>query len=150
MRASKLGLHQREIMNNIVTALTSNQMIAPSYWVDPKSGNDYMLTVQYPEFRVENIEGFRAIPLRASGQSQSVRLDAVTTIQQIHAPSEVDHYQFRRVIDIFVRTSGEDLSRVASRIDQIVAATKLPANVRISMRGMCKGCAIRSAASPSG
>ena len=22
--------------------------IAPSYWVDPKSGNDYMLTVQYP------------------------------------------------------------------------------------------------------
>jgi len=139
MRASKLGLHQREIMSNIVTALTSNQMIAPSYWVDPKSGNDYMLTVQYPEFRVENIEGFRAIPLRASGQSRSVRLDAVTNIQQIHAPTEVDHYQFRRVIDIFVRTTGEDLSLVANSIDKIVAATKLPPNVRINMRGMVQG-----------
>ncbi|MBS1828935.1 MAG: efflux RND transporter permease subunit [Acidobacteria bacterium] len=139
MRASKLGLHQREIMNNIVTALTSNQMIAPSYWVDPKSGNDYMLTVQYPEFRVENIEGFRAIPLRAPGQSHPVRLDALTNIQQIHAPTEVDHYQFRRVIDIFVRTTGEDLSVVANRIDRIVAATRLPANVRVTMRGMVQG-----------
>ncbi|MFN7936133.1 MAG: efflux RND transporter permease subunit [Bryobacteraceae bacterium] len=139
MRASKLGLHQREIMSNIVTALTSNQMIAPSFWVDPKSGNDYMLTVQYPEFRVENIEGFRAIPLRAAGQTQSVRLDAVTNIQQIHAPTEVDHYQFRRVIDILVRTSGEDLRRVANRIDEIVAGTKLPENVRVSMRGMVQG-----------
>ena len=47
--ASELGLNQREVVNNVITALTSNQMIAPSYWVDPKSGNDYMLTVQYPE-----------------------------------------------------------------------------------------------------
>ena len=23
-------------------------MIAPSYWVDPKTGNNYLLTVQYP------------------------------------------------------------------------------------------------------
>ena len=49
MRASELGLDQREVVNNVITALTSNQMIAPSYWVDPKTGNDYMLTVQYPE-----------------------------------------------------------------------------------------------------
>ena len=48
-RAATLGLDQREVVSNVITALTSNQMIAPSYWVDPKSGNDYMLTVQYPE-----------------------------------------------------------------------------------------------------
>ena len=38
-------------------------MIAPSYWVDPKSGNDYMLTVQYPENRVRNLLDLRGIPL---------------------------------------------------------------------------------------
>src|SRR5262249_443402 len=47
-RAATLGLDQREVVSNVITALTSNQMIAPSYWVDPKSGNDYMLTVHYP------------------------------------------------------------------------------------------------------
>ncbi len=48
-RASLVGLNQKEVVDNVITALTSNQMIAPSYWVDPKSGNDYLLTVQYPE-----------------------------------------------------------------------------------------------------
>ena len=48
MRASQMGLDQREVVGNVITALTSNQMIAPSYWIDPKTGNDYMLTVQYP------------------------------------------------------------------------------------------------------
>ena len=48
-RASELGLNEKEVVGNVITALTSDMMIAPSYWVDPKSGNDYFLTVQYPE-----------------------------------------------------------------------------------------------------
>src|SRR5262249_48031037 len=46
LRAGQLGLSQHEVVGNIITALASNQMIAPSYWVDPKTGNDYLLTVQ--------------------------------------------------------------------------------------------------------
>ena len=52
-KASLLGLSQKEIVDNVITALTSNGMIAPNYWVDPKSGNPYMLTVQYPEDQVK-------------------------------------------------------------------------------------------------
>ena len=51
--ASLVGLSQKEVVDNVITALTSNEMIAPSYWVDPKSGNDYLLTVQYPEIQVQ-------------------------------------------------------------------------------------------------
>jgi len=38
VRASELGLSEKEIVGNVITALTSDQMIAPSFWVDPKSG----------------------------------------------------------------------------------------------------------------
>ena len=48
-RASQLGLSQKEVVDNVITALSSDAMIAPSYWIDPKTGNDYMLTVQYPD-----------------------------------------------------------------------------------------------------
>ena len=37
------------MVTNVITALTSNQMIAPSIWIDPKNGNDYFLTAQYSE-----------------------------------------------------------------------------------------------------
>ena len=79
-RAGELGLDQREVVNNVITALTSNQMIAPSYWVDPKSGNDYMLTVQYPENQIRNLLDLRGIPLHSGRLKDPTQLDAVTRI----------------------------------------------------------------------
>ena len=49
VHAGELGLTQKEIVDNVITALNSNHMIAPNYWVDYKTGNDYFLTVQYSE-----------------------------------------------------------------------------------------------------
>ena len=71
VRASELGLNEKEVVGNVITALTSDQMIAPSYWVDPKSGNDYFLTVQYPEdYREEpGRPGVRAVARRALAQA---------------------------------------------------------------------------------
>jgi multidrug efflux pump subunit AcrB len=138
-RSSQLGLSQREVVNNVITALTSNQMIAPSYWVDPKSGLDYMLTVQYPEGQVKSLQDLKAVPLRSIGRTQPTRLDAVSTIRRMQAPTELDHYQLRRVIDVYVGLAGEDLGRVASAIDRIIAETAIPEGVRVDLRGMVQG-----------
>ena len=35
------------MVDDVITALTSDGMVAPSYWIDPKTGNNYMVTVQY-------------------------------------------------------------------------------------------------------
>ena len=59
-RASELGLSPKEVVDNLITALTSDAMIAPSYWVDPKSGNNYFVTVQYPENQVKTIEDLKS------------------------------------------------------------------------------------------
>jgi len=138
-RAGQLGLSQREVTSNIITALVSNQMIAPSYWVDSRTGNDYMLTVQYPENQVRSLMDLRAIPLRAAKFTEPARLDAVAEVRRMDAPTEVDHYQFRRVIDVYVGLSGEDLGAVAARIDEMVAKAEIPAGLRIDMRGMVQG-----------
>ncbi len=138
-RAAELGLNQKEIVDNVITALTSNQMIAPSYWIDPKTGYDYMLTVQYPEMQVKNLTDLRSIPLRAANFSKPARLDAVSTIKRFEAPTEVDHYQLRRTIDVFVRPLNEDLGRIADSIDGKIAGTKLPEGVAVTLRGMVQG-----------
>jgi multidrug efflux pump subunit AcrB len=138
-RAGELGLDQREVVGNLITALTSNQMIAPSYWVDPRNGNDYMLTVQYPEKQVSNMDDLLAIPLRGTGSARSARLDALTSIHRIQAPTEVDHYQLGRTIDIYVRPLEEDLGRLANAIDGVIGRTKVPDGLRVSLRGMVQG-----------
>jgi multidrug efflux pump subunit AcrB len=138
-RASLAGLSQKEVVDNVITALTSNGMIAPSYWVDPKSGNDYLLTVQYPEAQVHSLNDLKQIPIRASSGRQTTQLDAVANIAPIDSPTEVDHYQLRRVIDVYVAPRGEDLGALSGSILKLVAQTKLPEGVRVDLRGSVQG-----------
>ena len=63
-------------------------------------------------------------------------LNQVAEISPILTPTEVDHYQLQRTIDVYVAPSGEDLSTPTKQISKIVAETKLPANMRINIRGL--------------
>ena len=80
-----------------------------------------MLTVQYTEGQVKSLADLRAIPVRAAGSLLPTRLDAISSVKRVQAPTEVDHYQIRRVTDIYVRPLGEELGSIADRIDQIIA-----------------------------
>ena len=135
LHASQLGLSQKEVVGNVITALASNGMIAPSYWIDEKTGNDYMLTVQYPEDFVKTLSDLKGIPLRASDKVDGARLDAVTKVVPILSPTEVDHFQLRRVIDIFVAPYGEELGHVANAVNKIIGGTNKPEGIRVSVRG---------------
>lgn len=139
VRASELGLNQKEVIDNVITALTSNGMIAPSFWIDPKTGNDYLLTVQYREQNVRNIADLKSIPIRSPGNKYPALLDAISKITPIESPTEVDHYQIQRIIDVYVNTAGEDLGRVATGIDGIIAHTEVPPGIHVKLRGMVEG-----------
>jgi len=137
IRASQFGLSQREVVDNVITALASNGMIAPNYWVDPRSGNDYLLTVQYPEQQVQSLSDLRQIPLH-TGATEPALLDAMAHITRVSAPTEVDHYQIQRVFDVYVNTATEDLGRVAKAVQRIVDNAS-SSDARVQMRGMVQG-----------
>jgi multidrug efflux pump subunit AcrB len=135
LHAAKLGLTEREVLTNVITSLTSNQMIAPNLWIDPKNGNNYFLTVQYPEAQIRSIQDLRSIPLHADGVGQPTRLDMIANIERIQAPTEVDHYQIRRKLDIYARPSSENLGAAADYVSQVVAKEDIPGNVNVAVRG---------------
>jgi multidrug efflux pump subunit AcrB len=161
-RASLIGLSTRDVVDDVITALTSDGMVAPSYWIDPHTGNNYMVTVQYANQWIDNmsLEDMKNIPLRGvrpSGYSSAqeseeadpatpqllsgdhaagyVPLGEVADISEINTPTEVDHMQIRRVIDIFVATKTEALDGVGARINKLLADTKHDRNTVIDVRG---------------
>jgi multidrug efflux pump subunit AcrB len=161
-RASLIGLSAKDVVDDVITALTSDGMVAPSYWIDPKSGNNYMVTVQYANRWIDNMsmEDMKNIPLRGTrpggyspmqggGRATPVSaelggdgtaagyvpLGAVADIQQINTPTEVDHNQIRRVIDIYVATKTEALQGVGARVDRLLAETKHDRNTVLDVRG---------------
>jgi multidrug efflux pump subunit AcrB len=137
--AGRLGPDSSEIVDNVITALTSNGMIAPSFYVDPKNGNNYLLTVQFPSADIKSLTEFAQIPLRARNGTMATNLGAVTSIRPIQTPTEVDHYQIERVIDVYVSPSGEDLGGLAKRVDGVIAGTTIPEDLRVTLRGSVEG-----------
>ena len=140
-QASLLGLTPKNVMDNVITALTSDGMIAPSYWIDPKSGNNYMLTVQYFNEKIASMtmSDFQNIPLRAETSSSYTPLQSVARIVPINTPTEVDHYQIRRVVDVFVMPKSEDLSSVYSQVQHLLKGLTLPKNARVRVQGAVVG-----------
>ena len=169
VHAGELGLTQKDVVDNVITALNSNYMIAPNYWVDRKSGNDYYLTVQLFEHgngAINNMADLGQLPLRDMGGGADVNcgpsgpprpgvstsswtcgglgrpttvLNNVVNVKQVLTPTEVDHYQIQRAVDIYVTPKGEDLGRVTDAVRNILAKEKIPSNVRVNLRGMVQG-----------
>ena len=140
-RASLIGLSPKQVMDNVITALTSDGMIEPSYWIDPKTGNNYMLTVQYFDKQIQNMsmEDFKQIPLRAPNIKSYTTLQSVADITPINTPTEVDHYQLQRVVDVYVRPSGEALGKINGEVNDIVSHLSLPKNIRVEVLGSVVG-----------
>jgi multidrug efflux pump subunit AcrB len=158
VHAAELGLSQKEIVDNVITALNSNTMIAPNYWVDHQTGNDYFLTVQYYENgkpAIHNFIDLQQIPLRgaASGSVDGARpasfrvggskrpitvLGNVANLEFVQSPTEIDHYQIQPTADVFVTPSGEDLGKLSSRISDLVVQQTFP-GIRVNLRGMVQG-----------
>ena len=135
LHAAKLGLTEKEVLDNVITSLTSNQMIAPNLWIDNKNGNNYFLTVQYPETQIHTVQDLESIPLHADGISQPTRLGMVASIQPMRAPTEVDHYQIRRKLDIYVRPATENLGSADDKVRQVLASLNVPSNVNVTVHG---------------
>lgn len=139
VHAAELGLSQKAIVSNVITALDSNEMIAPNYWVNPKNGNDYFLTVQYPTQgpgSVQDLSDLEDIPLKAPNLKQPTTLATVVNLTHVEGPTEIDHYQIQRVIDVYVSPHGENLKGITSEVKKIVSSTQTPTSVRITLRGM--------------
>jgi multidrug efflux pump subunit AcrB len=139
VRAARLGLDQRSVVTNLITALTSNAMIAPSIWIEPKTGNDYFLTAQYPESEINSLETLKNVPVNSSSPGH-VREDAVllrdvaTIVSQRH-PAEADHYNIQRVVDVLVSPRTDDLGGTQSAVQRAIEHMALPADIKVSYRG---------------
>src|SRR5215468_2426782 len=138
-RAARPGLTQSDVIRNVIGALMSTAQLAPNFWIDPTSGNPYVIGVQYPEDIVGGIETLETIPITGTslprntpeGASPSradptgkgtplVRLKDVARVERTQGPIEVFHYKSSPVSQVFVSATGHDLSHINRDVDRVV------------------------------
>src|SRR6201988_2891797 len=100
-----------------------------------------MLTMQYFNQKINSMTmtDFRNIPLRAARSAQYTPLQSVAKIEPINTPTEVDHYQIRRVIDVYVMPKSEDLGGGSGEVNEVLKGLTLPKNARVRVQGAVVG-----------
>ncbi|MBM4069405.1 MAG: efflux RND transporter permease subunit [Planctomycetes bacterium] len=129
IQAARLKLSQTDVIRNVITALMSSAQLSPNFWIDPASGNPYIIGVQYAEHLVENIQTLENVPLSATklgGTDRVPLLRDVAKVVRTQAPVELFHQDVHRVNQIYVSVADQDLAGTARKVEEIVA--ELPVN----------------------
>ena len=135
-KAELVGLTEQAVANNLLVSLSGSFQTAPSFWIDPKSGTQYQVAAQTPQFRLENLNDLGNTPLNGPHGASQI-LSSIASIHRSVAPAVVSHYNATPVIDIYGSVQGSDLGFVASQINKIVESAKkeLPKGSHVEVRG---------------
>ncbi len=138
-KAALLGLSETDVASDLLISLSGSSQTTLSFWIDPKSGSQYNVVAQTPQFRLASLSDLATTPVTgSSGNSQM--LANLASFSRGVAPAVVSHYDATPVIDIFGAVEGTDLGFIASQINRLVADTlhSLPRGSQVTVRGQVK------------
>jgi hydrophobic/amphiphilic exporter-1 (mainly G- bacteria), HAE1 family len=137
VRAKYLGLDQEEVAQTILTSLGSSVGFAPSIWIDPATGVDFFIGVQYESNEVESLDDIRNIPLSLNTKDGHVTipLSNIATVRRVNIPAEIAHYNIARVNDVYINVDGRDVGGVAADVEKILSNIEFENGVTVTVRG---------------
>lgn len=140
-RAQQLGVTERDVALDVLTSLSSSGQTAPNFYVDPKTGTSYQITVQTPQYKMTSMDQVAGTPITpAAGLGPLLQPELFGNLAIPVRRTEmaaVDHYNVNPVFDVYAATDRRDLGGVARDIDKIVAQAvpTLPRGAQIVVRG---------------
>lgn len=133
--AGQLGVSAEQVGKSLVAATSSSRFVTPNYWADPRSGIAYQVQVELPQPQVASIEDIANIPITRSDASHPLIGD-VAQVRNSTMVGEYDRLNGQRMITISANVVGEDLGRVASRVDKVIERVgNPPRGVTVRIRG---------------
>jgi multidrug efflux pump subunit AcrB len=136
-KAQLVGLTEQAVASNMLVSLSGSFQTSPSFWVDPKSGTQYQVATQTPQFRLKDLNDLGNTPLSSMSGGSAQILSNVARIYRSAAPAVVSHYNATPAIDIYGSVQGMDLGYVSAQMNQIIAAAQkdLPKGSHVVLRG---------------
>jgi len=153
-KAALLGLTETDVASDLLTSLSGSSQTLLSFWIDPKTGTQYPVVAQTPQFRLASLSDLVTTPVTtagaaaaggsgttaATGGDNRQLLANLASFSRSESPAVVNHYNSIPVIDVFAGVDGSDLGFVATQIRRILADTahSLPRGTQVTLRGQVR------------
>ena len=143
------GLTEADIANNTLTTLSGSGQVAPTYWLDRKTGVAHLVNLQTPQPQLSSMSDLETVPIDKGNGDPTGRgaqiLGGLSQITQIGTALEVSHRDIMPVIDIYATNAGRDLGAVSHAIEAVLQRTKaeVPHGALVRVQG--QGVTLKSA-----
>ncbi|HTH97698.1 MAG TPA: efflux RND transporter permease subunit [Stellaceae bacterium] len=134
--AGFVGLTERDASTSMVESMSGSSQTASSYWLNPRNGISYSVSVQTPQRDLDTMNQLTNLPLSSPNGSQQL-LGGLATVHRSTGNALVTHYNIRPVLEIYATTHGRDLGAVAADIQKLLddTRTQLPHGSYAAIRG---------------
>ncbi|MDR3724881.1 MAG: efflux RND transporter permease subunit [Terracidiphilus sp.] len=136
-KAAQNGLTERDVANNTLTSLSGSFQVAPMFFLNAKNGVQYPLVAQTPQYRLQSGDDLGNIALNGTNAKKPQILADVASFKRSEEMGSINHYNIRRVVDIYANVQGRDLGSVGRDVNRIVDAHRgsLPRGSFATIRG---------------
>jgi CzcA family heavy metal efflux pump len=136
-KAAQGGFTERDVSNSMLISTSGSFQVSPMFYLNPKNGVSYNLVAQTPQYDIQSADDLRNIPISGPNQKRPAILADLATIQRTNELASINHYNIRRVVDIYASVQGRDLGAVGRDASRIVDANRksLPRGSFVTLRG---------------
>jgi len=135
--ASQLGLTQKDVATDALVSLSSSGQVAPNFWLDPKTGVQYSVSVQTPQYKIDSVNALGNTPILTAGSNEPQLLGSLTSVHRELGPTNVTRYNLAVTLDVLANVHDTDLGSVSDGVESVLARVRpsLPRGTTVTVRG---------------
>ena len=135
-KAGLSGAKVEDVGHAVVMATASTRFASLNYWIDAKTGFDYLVQIQVPPLRMEKPEDVETLPVESVNPLVNLMIRDVAKVRRGVRPGEIDRDMSQRYVTLTANVEGEDMGRASRQVAQALeAAGEPPRGVRVSTMG---------------
>jgi multidrug efflux pump subunit AcrB len=135
-KAGLSGATVDDVAKALIMSTASTRFASLNYWVDIKTGFDYLVQLQMPPLRMEKPEDVETLPVESVNPLVNLMIRDVAFVRRGVRPGEIDRDMSQRYVTLTANVEGEDMGRARSQVAQALAdAGEPPRGVRVETMG---------------
>jgi CzcA family heavy metal efflux pump len=152
-KALQGGYTTRDVTSSILNTLSGSFQLTPIFFLNWNNHVNYNVVAQTPQYNMGSTQELENIPInRATGPTPATPaqqsggqqagpsteiLSDLATVTRGHEMGVVNHYNIRRVVDIYGNVQGRDLGAVSRDVERVLSENNkdLPRGTFVSLKG---------------
>ena len=144
-KASQGGYTAQDVSTSVLNTLSGSFQVTPMFFLNWNNMVNYNIVAQTPQYKMDTMQDLQNIPINRAtsgaapptAQANPEILSDLAKVGRGHEMEVVNHYNIRRVVDIYANVQDRDLGAVSRQIRKILNADakSLPRGTFVSLKG---------------